>query len=91
MWFVRSEDGKVIHRRDEINSISASCAAGKSFSGKLAKMGFLPCMGASEPLRPSSWQGCRKCPPRVDADVKNLLREVSMMLCMRNRRRCGMG
>ena len=65
MWFVRSEDGEVVHRRDEIGSISTSSVAGKSFSAKLAKLGFLPCMGASEPLRPSSWQGCKKCPRGV--------------------------
>ena len=29
MWFVRTEDGVVLHRRDEIESISTSSVAGK--------------------------------------------------------------
>ena len=32
MWFVRTEDGVVLHRRDDIESISMWTVAGKSFS-----------------------------------------------------------
>ena len=74
MWFVRAEDGRVVHRRDGIDSISASSVAGKSSSAKLAKVGFLPCMGASEPLCPSSWSGCKECPRGACGCEKSIAR-----------------
>ena len=39
MWFVRSEDGTVLHRRDD-EPILAPSVPGKKFSAELAKLGF---------------------------------------------------
>ena len=90
MWFVRTEDGVVLHRRDDIESISVSSVAGKSFSTKLAKLGVLPCMGASESLRPSSWQGCKKCPRNACTHDRFIARGQHDVVLMYNKRHCGM-
>ena len=52
MWFMRTEDGLVLHRRDEIESISASSVAGKSFSTKLAKLGVFTMYGSVRVVTP---------------------------------------
>ena len=60
MKFCRTIEGEVIHRRNKIKSISKSTPSGRALSKSLAKRGYLPTMGVSEPLRPSTWRVCKR-------------------------------
>ena len=73
MKFCRTTEGEVIHQRNKIKSISKSTPSGRALSKSLAKRGYLPTMGVSEPLKPSTWRLCKHvkckgaciCKPRV--------------------------
>ena len=55
MKFCQTTEVEVIHRRNKIKSISKSTPSGRALPKSLAKRGYLPTMGVSEPLRPSTW------------------------------------
>ena len=64
MNFYRTPEGEVVHRRNKIKSISKATLSGKALSRSLAEKGYLPIMGVSEPLRPSTWRLCKGNLPR---------------------------
>ena len=65
MNFYRTLEGEVTHRRNKIKSISKATPSGRALSKSLAKGGYLPTMGVSEPLRPSTWRLCKEAKCKV--------------------------